>query len=114
MRSQELVAASSVLRPLVLEGGSVDVNGQGMMITTEECLLSDVQQRNPGISREDLEMAFHDFLGVDKVIWLNRGIAGDDTHGHVDDIAAMVAFVAGPEAAYVTGANLTVDGGTNA
>ena len=90
MRSQELVAASSVLRPLVLEGGSVDVNGQGMMITTEECLLSDVQQRNPGISREDLEMAFHDFLGVDKVIWLNRGIAGDDTHGHVDDIARFV------------------------
>jgi agmatine deiminase len=75
---------------LVLEGGSIDVNGQGILLTTEECLLSEVQQRNPGVSREQLEQAFHDFLGVDQVVWLNRGIVGDDTHGHVDDISRFV------------------------
>jgi agmatine deiminase len=52
--------------------------------------LSDVQQRNPGVSREQLEQAFHDYLGIDQVIWLGRGIAGDDTHGHVDDISRFV------------------------
>jgi agmatine deiminase len=76
---------------LVLEGGSIDVNGQGAMLTTEECLLSEVQQRNPGVSREQLERAFHDYLGIDHVIWLGNGIAGDDTHGHVDDITRFVA-----------------------
>jgi agmatine deiminase len=74
-------------RRLVLEGGSIDVNGEGILLTTEECLLSEVQQRNPGVSRDQLERAFHDYLGIDQVIWLNRGITGDDTHGHVDDIA---------------------------
>lgn len=72
---------------LVLEGGSIDVNGSGRMLTTEECLLSDVQARNPGVTRQALEHAFHEYLGIDEVIWLNRGIAGDDTHGHVDDLA---------------------------
>lgn len=72
---------------LVLEGGSIDVNGEGALLTTEECLLSPVQARNPGLSREDLERAFADYLGVTKVIWLKRGIAGDDTHGHIDDLA---------------------------
>ena len=76
---------------LVLEGGSIDVNGAGLLLTTEECLLSDVQQRNPGVSRAQLEQAFHDYLGVERTIWLNRGCAGDDTHGHVDDIARFVA-----------------------
>ncbi len=76
---------------LVLEGGSIDTNGQGILLTTEECLLSQVQQRNPGVSRAQLEQAFHDYLGIDQVLWLNRGIAGDDTHGHVDDIARFVA-----------------------
>lgn len=71
---------------VVLEGGSIDVNGAGVLVTTEECLLSNVQQRNPGLARGDLEQIFHDYLGVDQVLWLNRGIAGDDTHGHVDDI----------------------------
>jgi agmatine deiminase len=71
---------------VVLEGGSIDTNGEGILLTTEECLLSEVQQRNPGISRSQLERAFHDYLGIDQVLWLNRGIAGDDTHGHVDDI----------------------------
>jgi agmatine deiminase len=76
---------------VVLEGGSIDVNGRGLMLTTEECLLSQVQQRNPGLSREDLERTFADYLAVEKVIWLGKGIAGDDTHGHVDDIARFVA-----------------------
>jgi agmatine deiminase len=77
--------------PVVLEGGSIDTNGAGVLLTTEECLLSDVQQRNPGLSRTDLESVFRDFLGIEQVIWLNRGIAGDDTHGHVDDITRFVA-----------------------
>jgi agmatine deiminase len=76
---------------LVLEGGSIDVNGAGKLLTTEECLLSDVQARNPGLGRRELEKAFHDRLGVDEVIWLNRGIAGDDTHGHIDDLARFTA-----------------------
>ena len=75
---------------LVLEGGSIDTNGAGILLTTEECLLSEVQQRNPGVSREQLEHVFHDYLGIDQVIWLGRGIAGDDTHGHVDDITRFV------------------------
>jgi agmatine deiminase len=78
-------------RHVVLEGGSIDVNGRGLMLTTEECQLSRVQQRNPGLSQKDLEKVFADYLGVDKVIWLGRGIVGDDTHGHVDDIARFVA-----------------------
>ena len=79
------------LHPVVLEGGSIDVNGAGTLITTEECLLSDAQQRNPGLDREGLERIFHDYLGIDQVLWMNRGIAGDDTHGHVDDITRFVA-----------------------
>jgi agmatine deiminase len=76
---------------LVLEGGSIDVNGAGKLLTTEECLLSDIQERNPGFGRREYERAFHAHLGVDEVIWLNRGIAGDDTHGHVDDLARFTA-----------------------
>jgi len=76
---------------VVLEGGSIDVNGRGAMLTTEECLLSSTQQRNPGLGRAELEQLFADYLGVRRVIWLERGIAGDDTHGHVDDIARFVA-----------------------
>lgn len=76
---------------LVLEGGSIDTNGAGILLTTEECLLSDVQQRNPGISREQMEQAFAEYLGIEQVVWLNRGCAGDDTHGHVDDITRFVA-----------------------
>ena len=75
---------------LVLEGGSIDTNGAGVLLTTEECLLSEVQQRNPGVSREQLEQTFAEYLGIEKVIWLNRGCAGDDTHGHVDDISRFV------------------------
>ena len=76
---------------MVLEGGSIDVNGAGLLLTTEECLLSPVQARNPGMTRAEIEEALHDYLGVERVIWLRDGIAGDDTHGHVDDIARFVA-----------------------
>jgi agmatine deiminase len=76
---------------VVLEGGSIDVNGAGTLLTTEECLLSEVQQRNPGVSRAQLERVFSDYLGIDQVLWLGRGIAGDDTHGHIDDIARFVS-----------------------
>ncbi len=75
---------------VVLEGGSIDVNGRGLMLATEECLLSRVQQRNPGMSSKELEAVITDYLGIEKVIWLDRGIVGDDTHGHVDDIARFV------------------------
>ena len=75
------------VRQMVLEGGSIDVNGRGLLLTTEECLLSTVQQRNPGMTREQIEAALGRMLGVKKVLWLERGIVGDDTHGHVDDIA---------------------------
>jgi agmatine deiminase len=75
---------------VVLEGGSIDVNGQGLLLTTEECLLSAEQARNPQLGKQDLEKVFTDYLGVRKVLWLGRGIAGDDTHGHVDDLARFV------------------------
>lgn len=74
-------------RRVVLEGGAIDVNGAGCVLTTEECLLSDVQARNPGLTREDLEQIFRDYLNAPRTIWLHSGIAGDDTHGHVDDLA---------------------------
>ena len=76
---------------VVLEGGSIDVNGQGTLLTTEECLLGKVQQRNPTMNRKDYEKVFADHLGIKNVIWLDSGIAGDDTHGHVDDITRFVA-----------------------
>ena len=78
-------------RRVVLEGGSIDVNGRGTLLTSEECLLSSEQARNPGVTRSRLEEVFSQYLGIRKTIWLNRGIAGDDTHGHVDDIARFVA-----------------------
>ena len=76
---------------VVLEGGSIDSNGLGTLLTTEECLLSTEQQRNRGMGREDYEGLFRDYLGIKSVIWLGRGIVGDDTHGHVDDISRFVA-----------------------
>jgi agmatine deiminase len=76
---------------VVLEGGSIDVNGAGLLLTTEECLLSPIQARNPHLTRGDIEQVLCDYLGVKKVLWLHRGIVGDDTHGHVDDLARFVA-----------------------
>ena len=76
---------------VVLEGGSIDVNGCGTLITTEECLLSTTQQRNPPMDRAAYEQLFAEYFGAPSVIWLESGIAGDDTHGHVDDITRFVA-----------------------
>ena len=74
-----------------LEGGSIDVNGRGTVLTTEECLLDPVTQvRNPGFTREDYDAMLKQYLGVEKVVWLGEGIAGDDTHGHVDDLCRFV------------------------
>ena len=90
-------AEAEEIRPLhrntrvVLEGGSIDVNGEGTLITTEECLLSKVQQRNPGMSRKDYENIFANYLGAPHTIWLGKGVLGDDTHGHVDDLTRFVA-----------------------
>jgi agmatine deiminase len=84
------VTVNGTRHEVVLEGGSIDVNGRGTLLTTEECLLSNVQQRNPGLGRGDLEKVFAEFLGIRKVLWLEAGILGDDTHGHVDDIARFV------------------------
>jgi agmatine deiminase len=78
-------------RLVVLEGGSIDVNGRGTLLTTEECLLDQTTQvRNPGFSREDYEALFRDYLAGWNVLWLGRGIAGDDTHGHIDDVCRFV------------------------
>lgn len=76
---------------VVLEGGSIDVNGRGTVMTTEECLLDlTTQTRNPGLNREEIEKILCDYLGMTNVLWLGRGIAGDDTHGHIDDICRFV------------------------
>jgi agmatine deiminase len=72
---------------VVLEGGSIDVNGAGTILTTEECLLSEVQARNPSLSRQDMEQIFAEYLDAPHTLWLRNGISGDDTHGHVDDLA---------------------------
>jgi agmatine deiminase len=77
--------------PIVLEGGSIDVNGRGTLLTTEECLLSTTQQRNPSMNRAAYEQMFADYFGIQSVIWLGDGIEGDDTHGHVDDLTRFVA-----------------------
>jgi len=76
---------------LVLEGGGIEVNGSGMMLVTEEWLLTDVQIRNPGMTAQDYEEAFAKYLGVTDTIWLGEGAVGDDTHGHVDDIARFAS-----------------------
>jgi agmatine deiminase len=75
---------------VVMEGGAIDVNGRGTLLATEECLLSEVQARNPGLDRSGLERVFNDYLGATHVVWLGRGIDGDDTHGHIDDVARFV------------------------
>ncbi len=74
-------------KSVVLEGGSIDVNGCGLLLTTEECLLSPVQARNPHLTKLEIEEILCHHLGVQKILWLNHGIAGDDTHGHIDDLA---------------------------
>ena len=78
-------------REVVMEGGAIDVDGRGTLMATEECLLDPVQARNPGLGRAGIERVFGDVLGIRRVVWLGRGIAGDDTHGHIDDLARFVA-----------------------
>jgi agmatine deiminase len=85
------ILPESVGSRIVLEGGSIDVNGAGTILTTEECLLSKEQERNPHMARVHYEKAFADYLGAPQTIWLGRGILGDDTHGHVDDLARFVS-----------------------
>jgi agmatine deiminase len=76
---------------VVLEGGAIDINGKGTLITTEECLLdSEVQTRNPGFTKDNYQEVFRKYLGITNVIWLGKGIEGDDTHGHVDDLCRFV------------------------
>ena len=77
-------------RRVVLEGGSIEVNGMGTLLTTEECLLSKTQERNAGFTKTDYEEVFKNYLGVTNVLWLGNGIVGYDTHGHVDDLARFV------------------------
>ncbi len=86
-----LVPVTHQKRGVVLEGGSIDVNGQGTLLTTEECLLDErIQVRNQGFSRQDYEDVFREYLGISQVLWLGKGIAGDDTHGHADDLCRFV------------------------
>ena len=77
--------------PVVLEGGAIDADGAGTLLVTEECLLSEIQERNPGLDRPGYERVFADWLGITKTIWLGEGCLGDDTHGHIDDIARFLA-----------------------
>ena len=76
---------------VVLEGGAIDTDGAGSLLVTEECLLSEVQERNPGLDRPGYERVFAEYLGIHRTIWLGEGCLGDDTHGHIDDIARFVA-----------------------
>jgi agmatine deiminase len=88
---KRLFRAASGGRPFVLEGGGIDVNGRGTLITTEECYLDpSVQVRNPGLGRAEIESALKDHLGATNIFWLGGGVVGDDTHGHIDDICRFV------------------------
>lgn len=87
----EMVKGEYRNRPVVLEGGAIDVNGAGTLLTTKECLLDkQIQVRNRGYNKQDYEKIFRKYLGIDSVIWLDRGVVGDDTHGHVDDLCRFV------------------------
>src|SRR6476620_11535492 len=74
---------------MILEGGSIDVNGSGALLTSESCLLN--KNRNPNLSRDEIEQRLRDYLGVSDILWLGDGIAGDDTDGHVDDLTRFVS-----------------------
>jgi agmatine deiminase len=90
-RKRRLIFPEHKGRRVVLEGGSIDVNGKGTLLTTEECLQSKIQERNPGFTKDDYAQVFRKYLGVTNVLWLGNGIAGDDTHGHVDDLTRFVS-----------------------
>lgn len=90
-QSVNLIKATYESRHVVLEGGSIDTNGNGTLITTEECLLDEaIQPRNPGFAKKEYEKIFTDLLGIKNTVWLGKGIVGDDTHGHVDDLCRFV------------------------
>jgi agmatine deiminase len=85
------IVAEHKEKQVVLEGGAIDTNGKGTLITTEECLLDEkVQTRNPGFTKQDYFEVFKKYFGINNVIWLGKGIVGDDTHGHVDDLCRFV------------------------
>ena len=88
------IPATQVLykgKPVVVEGGAIDSNGCGTLLTSEECLLHpDIQVRNPNFTKADYEAVFKEYLGITNVIWLGNGIEGDDTHGHIDDLCRFV------------------------
>jgi agmatine deiminase len=87
----DLKKAEHKEKEVILEGGSIDYNGLGTIITTEECLIDNtIQVRNKNFTKKDYEDVFNKYLGATNVIWLNKGIVGDDTHGHVDDITRFV------------------------
>lgn len=88
-RLESLLKARRFEPGIVMEGGSIEVNGAGCVLTTEQCLLN--PNRNPDLSRSEIEQYLKDYLGVVKVLWLGEGIVGDDTDGHIDDIARFVA-----------------------
>ena len=85
-----IVTPTAKRKPFVLEGGSIDVNGCGTLLTTEECLLSPIQARNPHLTQAEIEKVLCQHLGLTKILWLDKGITGDDTHGHVDDLARFI------------------------
>lgn len=90
-RFEPIVTLGTKSHHVVLEGGAIDVDGEGTLLATEECLLDGKQARNPELGRALTEQVLRDFLGAEKVIWLGRGIAGDDTGGHIDDFARFVS-----------------------
>jgi agmatine deiminase len=87
-RILEIEGADRYRAPIVLEGGAIHVDGEGTVLTTEECLLN--RNRNPELSREQIERALHDYLGTERVIWLGPGVYNDETDGHVDNLATFV------------------------
>jgi len=76
--------------PVVLEGGAIDVDGEGTLLATEQCLLTGRQARNRALGKAGTEAVLRAYLGAEKVLWLGEGIAGDDTHGHIDDLCRFV------------------------
>ena len=85
----EIACEDRYRAPIVLEGGAIHVDGEGTVLTTEECLLN--ENRNPGLSRQEIEQVLLDHLGAELVIWLGRGLCGDETDGHIDNLACFAA-----------------------
>jgi len=88
-RVAEILGVPVFYPRMILEGGSIEANGAGALLTTESCLLN--RNRNPNLSREEIERCLQDYLGVSNILWLGDGIAGDDTDGHIDDLARFVS-----------------------